>query len=1722
MKTNLGLLLPAIVLFVAINAVSGESCSPPPKTSARSSTPQDRPQLIAGYGQIPLHFEANQGQADSRVKYLARGPGYSLVLTPTEVGLQLRSGESGVGNRMPGSATPIAELGGAENGSRAPSSVRMKLVGADPLAVVSGQDPLPGKVNYFKGNDPAQWRANISTYAKVKYHEVYSGIDLVFYGNQRQLEYDLVVAPGADPNQIQLSFDGADRIELADNGDLVLHLGDAEIRQHKPRIFQLEDGQRKVLAGQYRIERPTDQTPSQATAHASVVTFAVAAYDRSKPLVIDPVLVYSTYLGGSGNDYANAIAVDSTGHAYIAGSTLSVDFPTRRAFQPTYGDGIDGFIAKLTPDGKKLVFATYLGGASWDSANGIAVDAFDMVVVVGSTWSNDFPLENPIQTPHPTGTMEAFITKLSADGAELVFSTVLGGSGHDVAHAVALDATGNIFVAGTTGSTDFPATAGAVQPFFAGYDPESWQNSAGDAFAAKLSADGTALVYATYLGGSSDESGTGIAVDATGHAYVVGCTRSLNFPVTLAAFQQHFAGGYSDYFVTKLNPDASALVYSTYLGGTGQDHVDFFYYGGGIALDSSGCAYVTGCTGSTDFPTKNPFQANKTVSMNAFVTKLNADGSDLAYSTYLGSEAGASGHGIAVDVAGNVWLTGWAVTYTGCYGPGRLFPVVNPVRPYGGGLDPFVAKFDPDGSALLFSTFLGGSGSGDPGVGEIGRAIAVDQAGNAYVAGTTPSADFPTANALQPVFGGGYDAFVAKIADPDVTAPVILFATTHGTRNLVEVRFSESVSEASAIDPGNYTVDGRVSVFSAAMGGDSKTVVLTTSGFTDGTTYTLTVNHVQDRGLPTPNSIAKHSRVPIFQTLGRLTRKEFRAIPGVNLTDLAYNTAFPNHPTQVDYPEAFESPTDIHDNYGVQMLGYVHPPVTGDYVFYLCSSGPGALYFSSDEDPAHKQAIASEPQGNLPREWITGTNPRGLRVAESDVFGPDTFFIEAEDFDFGGGQHVTGVPIGMNGPYAGGAYQGQGTAADAEIDWHEQNPNNDAPVYRPATGVEAAKPGTGGYARGTFDVTANYVVGWNDAGDWMNYTRLFPEQARDYSVFARLASGGAAMHAEMDEVTSGAGTSTQTTSKLGEFVGPATGGWDTFVIVPLTDDSGGLAPVNLGGQRTLRFTTLPGNLDIDYLALKRLVGPPPEFRPPNISAPVRLEAGRKYYIEALMKAGYGSDNLGVAWQLPEGPPPVNGDPPIAGQYLEAIVDAAVVVVPARAAMLGLSPSVALAKSGGFDLAVSGAGFDPSAVVLWNDSPRATTFVSESQLVAHIAASDIASGADLNTAIVTVANPGAALSDPVPLPFVSRRVGAVQSACAYQGGWPWVTTAFANPGQGGLTAYGGTVNDPCTDYLAMTVANFTGNPGCGPIFDAGGGFVGLQVLHADADDLVYGYFYYPASMTGALEAGAVLFYWSGAAWMPVLSTGGTPPQKDTTDNPDGTGAGGRFTVTFDGTSTPKLTKLKGTVFIVSLLDGTPPVIVCPANLTVPCNPARLVAVAFTVTATDNSDPSPTITCTPPSGSGFPVGTTIVTATATDLSGNRSTCRFTVTRAPLCFTGFLPPIGGADATGGSYANPVRSFQLKSTIPVKFAAACNGSAVVTGVHTLQAIKWSSPTKSASPIDAAPTDAATSGNRFRLAGKEWYFNLDTRATGMSVGKWQLIATLSDGSQHSVWIQIK
>jgi len=727
-----GLLVIMLMLLIFSRQLSG--------TTLEKLSEAAAPQIMDTYGRLPLMFEVNRGQTDSQVKYLSRGRGYGLFLTPGEVVLVARKShikQSASSNRL---ASRYKKTAHAE--STTPTIVRMRLVGPNPAPGVIGVEQLPGRNHYFIGNNPNKWIRNIPQYARVKYGGIYPGVDLIFYGNQKQLEYDFVVNPGADPGVIRIKFAGMDKLSLDDNGNLVLQIGNDRIIMRAPVIYQEINNEKQRVAGHYLLCKTGE------------VGFNVAPYDIGKPVVIDPVLVYSTYLGGSSSESGNGITLDADGNAYVTGSTSSSNFPMAAStpFQDYNKGGSDAFVTKLNSEGTALVYSTYLGGSGNDEGLGIAVDISGNAYVTGSTYSNDFPKAG---TPAPfQGTLsggsgsDAFVTKLNSEGTALVYSTYLGGGSNDYGQGIAVDSPGNAYVTGYTDSSNFPMVAGDT-PF------QDSNKGGSDVFVTKINSEGTELDYSTYLGDSSNDYGQGIAVDSSGNAYVTGYTDSSNFPMVAGdtPFQDSNKGG-SDVFVTKINSEGTELDYSTYLGGSSND------YGKGIAVDSSGYAYVTGYTFytySSHFPTAGtPFQDSNEGGSDAFVTKLNSEGSALLYSTFLGGSGDDEGLGIAVDSDNNVYVTGSTLSTD--------FPTENSVQSTKSvSYDAFIARFDSTGSTLLYSSYLGGNSE------DYGKGISVDSSGNAYVTGSTDSTDFPTKNPVQANKGVGSDAFITKSSTKDIT-----------------------------------------------------------------------------------------------------------------------------------------------------------------------------------------------------------------------------------------------------------------------------------------------------------------------------------------------------------------------------------------------------------------------------------------------------------------------------------------------------------------------------------------------------------------------------------------------------------------------------------------------------------------------------------------------------------------------------------------------------------------------------------------------------------------------------------------------------------------------------------------------------------------------------------------------------------------------------------------
>jgi hypothetical protein len=758
-------------------AISGRTPSEAIANAAKIAKPSDgegSAKVVHEYAKLPMGFEPNVGQANAQAKFLARGEGYTVFLTPGEAVLGLRNGISTKPRDFARDSLVSPER-------RSGDTLRIKLIGANSEPVLAGIDELPGKSNYLKGNQPANWHVGIPNYRRVAERGVYSGIDLVYYGTQRQLEYDFVVAPWADPRVIQLAIEGSKKLHIDAQGELVARVKGGEVHLKKPVAYQEANGGKQTVAANYILRREGE------------VSFDLGKYDTSRTLIIDPILSYSTYLGGSNIDGANAIAVAPDKTAFITGRTFSSDFPT---VHPLQGKS-DVFVTKLSADGAAILYSTYLGGKNPDVGNGIAVDAFGDAYVTGATLSPDFPVTPPdvlnadcggdaqcgaTFNPNHLIVSNCFVTKLNPAGTGLIYSTFFGEYENVRCQAIAVDANQIAYITGATGPNlpvtvvpppsvlppPFPITASAFQPTFGGGDKDS--------FVAKISATAETVEYSSYIGGGDEEIGYGIAVDSSANAYVTGLTYSTNFPV-IHALQSTY-GGAGDAFFAKVNTDGSgtsSLLYSTFLGGSNLDQ------GNGVTVDTNGLAYVTGFVGAG----KLPFTTTASLcgvtpgsaavplppgtfcggDADVFAAKIDAGKSgaaSLSYFTNFGGSLADSGNGIAVDSSGKdplcnsgpcAYVTGSTVS------PDFLLSTVAIFQPQfgGGNADAFVTKIDSTGATLQYSSYLGGTDT------DTGYGIAVDATGAAYVAGQTCSLDLPLANPVQAAPGGNCDAFVSKV-----------------------------------------------------------------------------------------------------------------------------------------------------------------------------------------------------------------------------------------------------------------------------------------------------------------------------------------------------------------------------------------------------------------------------------------------------------------------------------------------------------------------------------------------------------------------------------------------------------------------------------------------------------------------------------------------------------------------------------------------------------------------------------------------------------------------------------------------------------------------------------------------------------------------------------------------------------------------------------------------
>lgn len=821
---------------------------------------------------LPLYFEAGQDQT----QFAARGNGYQFLISSAGAQLALRTPAGGI------------------------ATAQMQFVGAGAHPSVCGEGELPGKINYLIGNDSSKWQTGLPTFSRVQLNEIYPGVSLVFYGNQRQLEYDFTVASGVNPDAIKIRFNGVDKVSVTPQGLLVLNLGGGEIQQSAPVIYQMEDGQRKTIHGGYRM------------VDARTVAFNVADYDHALPLVIDPVLVYSTFFGGAVNAEGFVVKLDPNDDIYIAGQTLAKEFASSGSVQTNFGGGLyngDAFVAKFTNPATNLIYLTYLGGTNEDAAFGLAVDSLGNAFITGYTESTNFPTTNAMYAKIPTvfnhsyslQPGSAFVAELNTNGSQLIYSTYLGGSSENCAEAIALDSADNAYVVGYTYSTNFPVTTNAFQKTLQSTNGTVFLNA--NAFVTEIPANdaGTNPIYSTYLGGTNLDVASSVAVDANNNVYVAGYTASYNFPTWnvpvnlpyghyLNGSTNHYDYGTYDAFVAKFPPlnatiSPSALTnafYSTLLGGTNSDKAY------GLAVDSTGSAYVTGWTTSTNFPTYFPNTNGPpgltsvlatnggyvNIITNVFLTKIGPSGSNIVYSTVFGGFGVDVGYNVAVDALGNAFVVGTATSTN--------FPTANSFGPLRGTnyttkQDVFVTALNTNCSTIYYSVLMGGSINNNGYGNSAGFGITVDALDNAYITGETSATNFPTTNA--PVFAligtnkvngamlmGTNDAFLAEIGLG--TLPVRPEITNAPTNVLVGVGATVNFSVYASGSPQLYfqwQTNGTNLVNGGRLSGVySNTLTIVNAQTSDSGTYTVIVTN--DWGTASATAVLTVLASPVIVT----------------------------------------------------------------------------------------------------------------------------------------------------------------------------------------------------------------------------------------------------------------------------------------------------------------------------------------------------------------------------------------------------------------------------------------------------------------------------------------------------------------------------------------------------------------------------------------------------------------------------------------------------------------------------------------------------------------------------------------------------------------------------------------------------------------------------------------------------------------------------------------
>jgi hypothetical protein len=690
----------------------------------------------------PLMFEPNQGQAAPGVRFVARAARYVALLDE----------DGGVSYDLPAGA--------------ARGRVRLELAGANLRPAAAGLERLPSQTHYYAGSNPAAWRTNIPNYAGARYSGVYPGVDLLYHGQGGELEYEFQIAPGEAPGQILLRFDAAPSLDAS--GGLVVKTEAGALRHRRPVAYQIVAGRRSQVPAAFRVS-------------GSLVGFRLGRYDTHLPLIIDPVVSYSTQLGGVQWDGGYGIASDSAGDAYVTGDTASANFPGRASAGA--GDR-DVFVTKIR-GGSTILYTTILSSAGNDIGRSIAVDAAGNAYVAGMAGAAGFPVTTGAFQRTFGGVADAFVAKLDEAG-RLVYCTYIGGSAADAAFGIAVDGAGSVYATGYTESVAFPTTAGAPQRSFGG--------GFRDAFLLKLSPGGDALVYSTLLGGSGNDFGAAVAVDTEGNAVIAGFSDSPNLPLQ-NALQSRYGGG-GDAMAASLNASGTSWNFVTYLGGSGFDQAT------GVAVDAAGAVYVTGSTYSADFPaTTGAYHGGPRGDYDVYVSKISGSGAML-YSSVLGGSGPDVPAAIAVRADGEAWVCGFTAS--------NDFPLVNPLQSSNRGVfDGFVAAVSADGGSLAFSTYLGGA------VDDRISAIALDPSGGVLLTGFTSSADFPTtAGVLQSPGPAGYNAFVTRIQGPPQPPTVVSVTPSAGSGS------SQAFAFRVNNPPGYLDLNAMLVLFNSALVGE--------------------------------------------------------------------------------------------------------------------------------------------------------------------------------------------------------------------------------------------------------------------------------------------------------------------------------------------------------------------------------------------------------------------------------------------------------------------------------------------------------------------------------------------------------------------------------------------------------------------------------------------------------------------------------------------------------------------------------------------------------------------------------------------------------------------------------------------------------------------------------------------------------------------------------------